>query len=434
MNRNFVPPMDFNTLTFNQRCQLVEHLASSFRFVSYYESNGYADKYGRFDWIIAAGNEALVFEVTARSTSWSALQIALEKEFKAPIKPCFLSFDLKNVTEDLHSSNPDGTDFPAMCLWEPHVVFAKQRDGKLIEFGQLAISIDHLSGEDPQFEVTTSVDFNTLTSRDSYLKGFDKLMSHIKRGDIYEVNYCRREESVVPRLNPIGLFARLNKQSPAPFAGIHKIDQSWLICSSPERFLCKQADQLISQPIKGTIRRTAQPEVDALSVEKLRTDPKELAENKMIVDLVRNDLSHFAKSGSVQVKELCEIYPFARVFQMISTVACELRSQEFTIPALAKAFPMGSMTGVPKIRALGLIEETEDFKRGMYSGSCGFFSAEGDFDLNVVIRSLTWNAKTGLLTFATGSAITVSANGPSEFEECLLKAEALKACFAHDPA
>jgi para-aminobenzoate synthetase component 1 len=190
--------------------------------------------------------------------------------------------------------------------------------------------------------------------------------------------------------------------------------------------LLKQDTALISQPIKGTVRRSGIEEIDLAAMTELSQNSKERAENIMIVDLVRNDLSHYAEKGSVIVEELCGIYPFATVSHMISTVKAKLRSKELGIFALEKAFPMGSMTGAPKIRAMQLIEESEDFKRGIYSGACGYISPSGDFDFNVVIRSIVWNSTTGFLSFATGSAITSAAKGKFEYDECMLKAEAMK--------
>jgi para-aminobenzoate synthetase component 1 len=229
----------------------------------------------------------------------------------------------------------------------------------------------------------------------------------------------------VDDLDPVAVFHKLNERSPAPFAVLMKNDDVWLMGSSPERFLNKQGNRLISQPIKGTIRKTGDAELDKKGALQLKNDQKERSENVMIVDLVRNDLTHFAKSGSVIVKELCEIYPFATVQHMISTIQAELEDESKGIDAIMRAFPMGSMTGAPKIRAMQLAEETETFRRGIYSGALGYFTAEGDFDFAVMIRSFTWNQTNGYLSFSTGSAITHKANAQAEYNECLLKAEAL---------
>jgi para-aminobenzoate synthetase component 1 len=229
----------------------------------------------------------------------------------------------------------------------------------------------------------------------------------------------------VSDLDPVSVFQKLNERSPAPFAVLMKSDEVWLMGSSPERFLNKQGCTLISQPIKGTIRKTGEAELDKIAAIQLKNDQKERSENVMIVDLVRNDLTHYAQSGSVIVKELCEIYPFATVLHMISTIQAELVDETKGIDALMSAFPMGSMTGAPKIRAMQLAEETETFRRGIYSGALGYFTKEGDFDFAVMIRSFTWNQTNGFLSFSTGSAITHKANAKAEYNECLLKAEAL---------
>jgi para-aminobenzoate synthetase component 1 len=204
------------------------------------------------------------------------------------------------------------------------------------------------------------------------------------------------------------------------------MNDKYLVCSSPERFVQKKGPLVISQPIKGTIKREEDHAADILSRQALQQNSKERAENVMVVDLVRNDLSHTATAGSVKVTELFGIYSFAHVHHMISTVTAIPEPNLPFTAIIRQAFPMGSMTGAPKLRVLQLIEQYEQSRRGLFSGALGYITPEGDFDFNVVIRSILYNEETGYLSFPTGSAITSYADPEKEWEECLLKAASMK--------
>ena len=238
------------------------------------------------------------------------------------------------------------------------------------------------------------------------------------------MNYCIPFDTSVIDLDSYQLYAQLNRQTEAPFSVYYSDGDHALMCGSPERYLQLKGRKLTAQPIKGTARRGKGGE-DAELKERLRNDPKERAENIMITDLVRNDLSRVASSNSVEVSELCGIHTFKTVHQMISTVTAQLKPECDGIDALRASFPMGSMTGAPKISAMSLIEQFETRKRGLYSGAFGYFEPNGDFDFNVVIRSLLYQKSTGKLSFEVGSAITHLSDPEKEYEECLLKAEAL---------
>jgi para-aminobenzoate synthetase component 1 len=215
-----------------------------------------------------------------------------------------------------------------------------------------------------------------------------------------------------------------------PFSALLKVENKYVLCASPERFLKKTGQTLISQPIKGTIRRGNSPEEDQTNYQILKNSEKEIAENMMIVDLVRNDLARSAVVGSTRVAEFFGIYPFRQVFQMISTIEAELSPNVSPQKAIANAFPMGSMTGAPKIRAMELIDRYENSRRGVFSGAIGYFSPQGDFDFNVVIRSLFYDASKQKLSFQVGSAITYDAQAETEYQECLLKAQAIRQVLA----
>ena len=245
------------------------------------------------------------------------------------------------------------------------------------------------------------------------------------RGDIYEANFCQEFYSEHAEIDPLQTYLQLNSISNPPFATFARFHQHYLISASPERYLQKKGQQIISQPIKGTAARAGDSEVDHKLVERLQSDPKERSENVMIVDLVRNDLSKVAKKGSVEVEELCKVYTFQQVHQMISTVKAELEEGIPAVEVVRSCFPMGSMTGAPKISAMKIIEELEETKRGVYSGAAGYFDPQQDFDFNVVIRSILYNEEEKYVSFSVGSAITAGSIPQKEYEECLLKAKAL---------
>ena len=261
--------------------------------------------------------------------------------------------------------------------------------------------------------------------KSKYLEAVKALQANILRGDIYEANFCQEFFSSYAVVNPLAIYRKLATLSPTPFSGYFKHYDQYILSASPERFLRKKGTKLISQPIKGTARRSANPEEDAQNKITLQHDSKEQAENVMIVDLVRNDLTKSAVKGSVVVEELFGVYGFAQVYQMISTVSCELNPEVHFIDAIKNAFPMGSMTGAPKLSAMQLIEQMEVQRRGVYSGAMGYVEPSGDFDFNVIIRSFLYNASTEYLSFQVGGAITYAAEADAEYEECLLKASAL---------
>ena len=410
--------------TFQDRILLFRTLAHSFKHVYLLESNGYDDCYGRFSWVLLAGNTNTLTLNKDEKSPWGKLKSFLKTTGNTPIIPGFLTYDLKNSLENLSSNNSDLSDFPLLSFFEPEFIIGEERDGNLIEFGELDFG-ELLQFGEKKASAFDAIEMKANLTEEQYTHYFNRLQTHISRGDIYEINYCMQFSAHVLDLDPVFVFQKLIERSPAPFAVLMKNEDVWLMGSSPERFLNKQGKRLISQPIKGTIRKTGDAELDKKAAIQLKNDQKERSENVMIVDLVRNDLTHYAKSGSVIVKELCEIYPFATVLHMISTIQAELVDETKGIDALMRAFPMGSMTGAPKIRAMQLAEETETFRRGIYSGALGYFTPEGDFDFAVMIRSFTWNQTNGYLSFSTGSAITHKANAKAEYNECLLKAEAL---------
>jgi para-aminobenzoate synthetase component 1 len=346
----------------------------------------------------------------------------------------YLSYDLKNGLENLDSSHPDHLDFPALYFFQPEFVFlseqgkiqvqtiseytSNQRREEILE----AILTKPISGDNKDSH--TSINIQRRFSKEEYLKTVNTLQKHIRRGDIYEVNFCQEFYSN-QSIDPYHTYNKLSKISPAPFGCFFKKNDQYLLSSSPERFMRKQGNTVISQPIKGTRPRGRTKNEDQRLRDELFHDRKERAENVMIVDLVRNDLSRTALQDSVKVKELYGIYSFEQVHQMISTISCEIDDGDY-LKCIKNCFPMGSMTGAPKIRAMELIEQYENTRRGLYSGAVGYFSPEKNFDFNVVIRSILYNSLKKYVSFSVGGAITYLSDPSSEYEECLVKADGMR--------
>lgn len=344
----------------------------------------------------------------------------------------YLSYDLKNGLEPLQSTNLDGLDFPDLFFYQPKKLFLINDNE--VEIQYLGFCDDELEGdfEDIQSQAlpTTMQELPfEIKQRIDEVEYFNKvavLLGHIKQGNIYEANFCMEFFAENVTINPLDKFFKLNKISQPPFAVFFKNNKQFLLSASPERYLKKQQQVLVSQPIKGTAKRFLNRMEDELAKKLLAEDPKERSENIMITDLVRNDLSHTAQKGSVQVPELCKVYSFLQVHQMITTVTSKLDPQYSAIEAIKKSFPMGSMTGAPKISAMKIIEDLEETKRGLYSGAVGYFTPDGDFDFNVVIRSILYNQENKYISFSVGSAITSLSVPEKEYEECLLKAKAMR--------
>ena len=344
----------------------------------------------------------------------------------------YLSYDLKNDTEPLRSQNFDGLDFPDLCFFQPKRLFLFKEDKLTIRYLNVVseeVDADLKSIETFSLQNSSShknnIQIESRISKNQYIKQVSTLLSHIHRGDIYEANFCQ-EFYAHADINSLETYFKLNKISQPPFATFLKMGDKFLLSSSPERYLKKVGLEIMSQPIKGTIRRSEHFKEDADLKLILESDPKERSENIMIVDLVRNDLSKIAQKGTVNVTELCQIYSFKQVHHMISTVQAMALPTISPVDIIAATFPMGSMTGAPKISAMKIIEALEASKRGLYSGTVGYFTPEGDFDFNVVIRSILYNASKSYVSFSVGSAITSKSTPENEYEECLVKAKAMR--------
>ncbi|MAX78948.1 MAG: aminodeoxychorismate synthase component I [Crocinitomicaceae bacterium] len=338
------------------------------------------------------------------------------------------NYDLKNSIEQLSSANIDELSVPELYFFVPEIVlFAKNNQlsiGTITSFPEevfQTITNTDLLPSSP-FEKT---EVHPQISHADYIRSVLGLKHHIQIGDIYEVNFCQEFHATVALHSPLQLWNRLVDKSPTPFSAYYQFNEHYLMCASPERFLKKKGQHLISQPIKGTIKRGKSPQEDEQLKAELLNSEKEKSENVMIVDLVRNDLSRSAQKGTVRVDELFGIYTFPQVHQMISTVSSKLRPEIDFSTAIKNAFPMGSMTGAPKVKAMELIEHFEATKRGLYSGAVGYITPDADFDFNVVIRSLQYNSSKKKLSFIVGGAITALSDPEAEYDESILKAKAI---------
>jgi len=346
-----------------------------------------------------------------------------------------LSYDLKNETDGLTSANADGVGFPDLSFFVPEVILQLSEQELLI--GAFDARHERIFHEICNMHVPAApaqhlaTPINNRISKEEYIHIIQQLQQHILRGDCYEINFCQEFFAEQVDIDPLQVYCSLSNTSPNPFAAYYKTGQQYLLCASPERYLKKEGERIFSQPIKGTSQRNLNDAgEDVKSKEHLYNSAKDRSENVMIVDLVRNDLSKICEEASVKVEELFGIYSFPQVHQMISTVSGQLRSDIHFIDAIKATFPMGSMTGAPKKRVMELIEQYEQTRRGIFSGAVGYITPEGDFDFNVVIRSIMYNAGSKYLSFQAGSAITFYSDPEKEYEECLLKAAAIKKVLA----
>ncbi|MGD8747249.1 MAG: aminodeoxychorismate synthase component I [Balneolaceae bacterium] len=334
----------------------------------------------------------------------------------------YLGYDLKNHLENLTSKNWDGTEAPDMYFMEP---------GFLMEFNRISGDYRVLIGELPEDknfseQKASSSEFSLIhlscrTSQEAYLEKIRKAQRRISEGDFYEINLSHQIKGTF-RGSAWALYQRMAEVGPVPFGAYLEVDNVKICCQSPERFLRKEGEKVFSQPIKGTAKRSDCREQDDLLKKELLDSPKEKAENLMIVDLVRNDLSRIARHGSVKVTELFGIQSFGTVHQMVSTVEA-LTEERDPVSVIKACFPMGSMTGTPKISAMKAIEEYEDYKRGIYSGAIGYITPNGNFDFNVVIRTAI--IKKDEIFYSVGGAVTSDSIPANEWQETLIKARAL---------
>ncbi len=400
--------------------------ANRYTHVVYLNPNGYSYPYHAFLHVIAFGAWKELKGVPAHNFERLKEFLAAQQDW------CFgyFSYDLKNETEQLNSTNPDPVAFPLLNFFVPeHLIFIEPSGTIRIESWSNPEALHEQIMREASGCLPTphkGFEIRQRILREEYISKINALRQLIGSGDIYEVTFCMEYYAEQAEINPLQVYLQLNQHSPMPFSAYLKIDEQYLLCASPERFLKKEKEKLISQPIKGTARRLADEADDLLLKTSLQNSAKERAENIMIVDLVRNDLSRSAVSGTVKAEEVCGLYSFPGVHQLISTVTAELAPEVHPVEALKQAFPMGSMTGAPKVKAMELIDHYEESARGVFSGAVGYFSPELDFDFNVVIRSILYNSNKRYLSFQAGSAITFLSDAGKEYEECAVKTASIR--------
>lgn len=423
VQRNTVSFSVTNIENFKQR---MLSWANRFSVCCFLDNNSYTGKHNSYECLLAAGAAA----VYAPSKNIIA---SLQGFYQSHNDWLFghFSYDLKNeIEEGLTSLHEDKIGFPDIFLFQPQTVI--KINGNLVTISCL---------QDESFAVFENIQATAIgkngsseavhikprIAKETYLQTIQKLQQHILRGDCYEINYCMEFFAEDAVIDPLEIYQHLISISPNPFSCFYKLNDKYLLCASPERYLKKVGNGIISQPIKGTIQRNSTDiNADEINKKQLYESSKDRSENVMVVDLVRNDLSKICKENSVQVEELFGIYTFPQLHQMISTIKGELKSGIDLQDILKATFPMGSMTGAPKKRVMELIEQYEHTKRGIFSGAVGYISPEKDFDFNVVIRSIMYNQTNQYLSYQVGSGITFYSNAEEEYQECLLKAKAIE--------
>lgn len=408
-----------------QSKKALQKWSRAFKNVFWMDSNSHQDQYSSFEACLAVGSSQ-----TLKSSN--ELHDFLEQ--KRDWLFGYFSYDFKNELEDLTSSNVDFLGFPVLQFHQPNKIIVLD-DGQLhfkylnAFAGEIETDFEDIIKGQAQNSLkkeSDSIKIKMRIHKDAYVEKANRFLEHIHLGDIYEANFCQEFYAEDVLIDPWETYQKLNGISEPPFAAFARLDDKYLMCASPERYIKKTGQKVICQPIKGTARRGKDIVEDETIKNQLFLDEKERSENIMITDLVRNDLSKSALKGSVQVKELCKPHTFKQVHQLISTIVSTFLEDKNPIEIIEETFPMGSMTGAPKISAMKIIEELEETKRGLYSGAVGYFTPNGDFDFNVVIRSILYNASQKYVSFSVGSAITAKSDPEREYQECLLKAKAMR--------
>jgi para-aminobenzoate synthetase component I len=361
----------------------------------------------------------------------------------------FLSYDLCHHLERLPRPRSDDMRFPDLALgfydaiaawdhrdrrafvlssgWpEPDPVRRRRRAVERAEW--LAAQLAAETGEQADPASHSVPEIRSNFERPAYEAAVQRVIDYILAGDIFQANMTQRFRARMPQgLEPFALYRRLMAINPAPFAAFLNFGETAIASASPERFLSLRNGWVETRPIKGTRPRGKTPEEDERLAAELLASEKDNAENVMIVDLLRNDLSRVCRDGSVNVPELCVLETYATVFHLVSTVVGQMRPGLGAVDLLRASFPGGSITGAPKIRAMEIIAELEPTQRGPYCGSVGWFGFDGGMDTSITIR--TYAIKDGWVTFQAGGGIVADSDPAAEYEESLAKARALTAAL-----
>ncbi len=391
-----------------------------FNIFCFLDSHHYELPPHRFNMVAGAGASA---SFTSLAQDFSAID-----EFIQPGKWTFghISYEQGAAWHGVNTIKKDPVAFPPFFFFRPEHVLVLENGVLLVESAEPDKIYEEILAMESTATPGSSIPMEPRLSHDAYLERIAAIKAHILRGDAYEVNFCQEFFAEDVEADPAELYKALSQLSPNPFSGFYRVNDQYLVCASPERFLFREGETLISQPMKGTSKRWDDPSADEASRKELFESAKDRSENVMVVDLVRNDLSRVCRAGSVEVEELFGIYSFPNVHQMVSTVKGRLETNVYFSHIIKASFPMGSMTGAPKKRVIEIIDRYEPVARGIFSGSIGYIDPQGNFDLNVVIRSMMYNAATGYLSYQVGSGITFYSQPEKEWEECLLKGMAIK--------
>ena len=344
----------------------------------------------------------------------------------------FISYDLKEEIEDFNSKNLKYFDVPNLSFFQPSTIWIF--DGvilKALYFDEKELledwsKINKIHTRSDENKNNLNVELKGRLSKTEYIKKIKNIKKRIKIGDTYELNFCFDFFNDNTKISPENTFKKLNKLTESPMSVYYKDKHFHILSSSPERFIKRNKKTIISQPIKGTKKRGKTFKEDVFLINSLKNSIKEKSENHMIVDLVRNDLSRIAKKGTVKVTELSKINTYKNIHQMVSTIEAQIENDVFFSKILKSTFPMGSMTGAPKIKTMKIIDELEETSRGIYSGAIGYIDPNKNFDFNVVIRTIIYDDKLSKISVNVGSGITFKSNPEDEYEECLTKIDALK--------
>lgn len=402
---------------------LLNYAAEHFDTFSYLNDNEIAYPYGGFKSLIALGTATTFNICTKDDFDWNTLDEYLYNN-KGKYIIGYLNYQLKNKIEYFKNELNDTLNFPLVQLYVPQYLFLKEGTtwtayDKASEDLLSTLSTYQASTPEKIANVSESVE---QFSHTEYLTIVARIKEELAQGNIYEMNFCNNYTGSYKTVDYIKVYQQLNEISPMPFSALHKHNEYVVVSASPERFIKKENDKLISQPIKGTAAREINEQEDLAQQQGLELSLKERTENIMIVDLVRNDLSKICEGGTVSVKELCRAYTFKKVHQLISTIEGKLEDSNTSFSHIMKAmFPMGSMTGAPKYKAMQLIDELEVEGRGLFSGTLGYIAPNGDFDFNVIIRSILFNEEINTYQYHAGSAITMASDAELEYQECRIK-------------
>lgn len=406
--------------------------ANQFNICCFLDNNNYPSRHNSYECLLAVGSVNTFVALAANHQTLNDL-----KAFVNTTNDWLfghIAYDFKNAIYPLTTKHKSNISFPEAVLFQPEIIVKIVTETVTIESLTIephkVLQAIEATPIDVENKEPSNVNIQPKISRQDYIEAIKKIKQHIQAGDCYELNFCQEFFAENTTINPLEVYLKLNKISPTPFSCFYKFDDNYLLCASPERYVKKIGNTIISQPIKGTAKRNlVDSEKDEALKKALQQSQKETSENVMIVDLVRNDLSKIATKASVKVDELFGVYSFPQVHQMISTVSANLKDNTDVADMLKATFPMGSMTGAPKYKVMQLIEEYEQSKRGVYSGCVGYISPQKEYDFNVVIRSIMYNETAEYVSYQVGGAITHYCNAEDEYEECLLKAKAMEAAL-----